>query len=167
MIKKLHFQEKKTRKYIHTRKRGQEMGVFLDTGFFVGLSHPKDEWHERSKENLLEMSTGKYGLIFTSPYVIAETATLILVRTKNNQEIIKKLYQYLYGTKRFVRILPWTAQIEKTTWKIFQEVNKKAKTSKSWLSFVDCSNIAFCRENNIETIATFDNHFDGFLQRLK
>jgi len=39
------------------------MGIFLDTGFFAGLCHPNDEFHQNSVNILNEMSMGKYGLI--------------------------------------------------------------------------------------------------------
>jgi len=142
------------------------MGIFLDTGFFMGLCHPADEFHTNSKKVLLEMSTGKFGLIYTSPFVITEAATLILVRTNNNQELLKKFHSNLYGPKRFVRVLPWTVQIEELTWNLFQEVNPKVKLRKNWLSFVDASNIVYCRHNQIQNIASYDSHFDAFLTRI-
>lgn len=142
------------------------MGIFLDTGFFMGLCHPADEFHANSKKLLLEMSKGNFGLIYTSPLVISETATLILVRTNNNQALLEKFHSYLYGPKKFIRIIPWTAHIEEFTWELFLDVNKKIKERRNWLSFVDVSNIAYCRQNQIQNIASYDNHFDAFLIRI-
>ena len=142
------------------------MGIFLDTSFFMGLYHPADEFHQNSKKLLLEMSKGKFGLIYTSPLIVAEAATLLMVRTNNNQALLEKFYSYLYGPKRFIRILPWTEKIEELTWKLFLEINEKTKERKNWLSFVDISNIVYCRQNQIQNIASYDIHFDAFLIRI-
>jgi len=142
------------------------MGIFLDTAFLMGLSHPDDKFHATSSRILHDMSSGKYGLIYTSPLVISETATLILIRSKNNLSLLKNFYSYLYGAESFIRILPWTPQIEQLTWSLFLDVNQKAKDRKYWLNFVDTSNIAYCRHNQIQNIASYDKHFDTFLIRI-
>ncbi len=142
------------------------MGIFLDTGFLVGLCHPNDDFHQNSVNILKEMSTGKFGLIYTSPYVISEAATLLLIRTYGNLKLIEEFYDLLYGTHQFTRILPWTSEIEKRTWELFKDINQKAKTEKDYISFVDASNIAYCRTYDIDHIASFDSHFDGFLIRI-
>ena len=142
------------------------MAIFLDSGFFTGLCHPGDEFSAASKRILLEMSEGKFRLIYTSPLVVSETATLLLVRTNNNQTLLKKFYYYLFGPKKFVRMLPWSPQIEELTWDLFLDINSKVKARKNWLSFVDVSNIAYCRHNQIQHIASYDKHFDSFLIRI-
>ncbi|MHA1798947.1 MAG: type II toxin-antitoxin system VapC family toxin [Candidatus Helarchaeota archaeon] len=142
------------------------IGVFLDSGFFLGICHPDDANHKRSNELLLLISTGKFGLIYSSPLVISEAATLLLIRTKNNQDLINDFFRLLYGDNQFVRILSWSKEIELKTWNFFKSVNKKAKSKREYMSFVDASNVVFCREYNIDNIITFDRHFDNFLIRL-
>ena len=71
-----------------------------------------------------------------------------------------------YGNKKFANILPWTRQLEELSWELFRDINKKAKSEKQYLSFVDCTNIAYCRSYEITHIASFDSHFDGFLIRV-
>jgi len=142
------------------------MGIFLDSGFFLGFCHPKDKYHEQSLSIFRKMSTGQFGLIYTSNAIIIEATTLLLVRTKINMEIIDEFYSLLYGLNKFVQILPWTAEIEEKSWKKFKTINKNAKSKKEIMSFVDISNIIFCKEFQIEFIGSYDHHFDGFLTRI-
>ena len=44
--------------------------------------------------------------------------------------------------------------------------SKKVDSKKKTVSFVDCSNIIFCRERNIEYILSFDSHFDSWISRI-
>ncbi|MHA1323944.1 MAG: type II toxin-antitoxin system VapC family toxin [Candidatus Helarchaeota archaeon] len=142
------------------------MGIFIDTGFFIGLAHPKDEFHQNCTRILEEMSSGKYGLIFTSSFVISEAATLLLIRTYGNLEILKEFHDLIYGQQQFAQIFSWTPEMERRTWDLFMTINKKAKEKKKLISFVDASNIVYCRTYDIPYIVSFDSHFDNFLTRI-
>ena len=66
------------------------MGIFLDSGFFIGLSHPDDSNHAKSVKILREISTGEYGLIYTSSFVIAGS-TLVLLIGFNQLNLLYKI----------------------------------------------------------------------------
>ena len=142
------------------------MGVFLDTGFFLGLLHRKDINHDSCKLKFKKISSGEFGLIFTSSYVKSETATIILLRTHNNPTTLKAFRELIYGKKKFIRIFESSKQINTLAWDIFMSHNRKAKNKKNYLSFVDATNIAICRENGISNILAVDGDFDGYLNRL-
>jgi len=142
------------------------MGVFLDTGFFLGIYHPKDSHHKESSNILKNLGTGQYGLIYSSPYIVSEGATLLLIRTKFNQNILNDFYSDLYGTTKFVSILPWSIEIEQKTWELFKKVNKSIRTKKEFMTFTDISSIIYCREYQIDKIVSYDTLFDRFLTRI-
>lgn len=142
------------------------MGIFLDTGFLMGICHPKDPFHENSKRLLREMSQGTHGLIYTSPYIIAEASTLLLVRTHNHSGRLGKFETLLFGPKKFIRILAWSPTIDVEVFKLFRELNAKATSDKQYLSFIDVSNIYLCRHYQIDKIVSYDSHFDAFLTRI-
>lgn len=48
----------------------------------------------------------------------------------------------------------------------FLTYNQKAKNKRDYLSFVDATNIAICRENGITNIIAVDGDFDSYLNRL-
>lgn len=143
------------------------MGIFLDTGFFLGLCHPKDEHHQNSVQLLRILSSGQYGLIYTSPYVISEAATLLLVRTQNNQPLLTRFYQLLYGPKPLCRILSLTPDLDRQTWNLFLKFNKDAKKKEDYCSYVDASNIVLCKNYNVDNIVSFNGHFDSLLTRIQ
>src|SRR5271157_2388559 len=142
------------------------MAIFLDTGFFTGFYHPKDSHHLESVQIFRALSQGEYGLIYTSPYIISETATLLLIRTNHNQNLLADFFSDLYGTTKFVSILPWSSEIEQKTRAFFRKHNKSVKTKEKLMSFTDASNVIYCRDYQIEEIATYDSHFDGILTRV-
>lgn len=106
-------------------------------------------------------------MIFTSTFVIAETATLILVRTSNNNKIIDKFHEMFSGSTRFVRLLDVNVAILEDIWTLFIKHNKKATTKKEYISFVDASTVVLCRRHEIDKIASFDGDFDAYLQRIE
>ncbi len=140
------------------------MAIFLDTGFFLGLVDPNDEFYDRSADLLKLLKSGKYGQIFTSTYVIAETCTLVSIRTKNNPIALKEINDLLKGDKQIASVLRPNDQLESDTMNLFIKINERSK--KRPVSFVDCSNIVFCKNRGIDNILTYDKHFDGWLTRL-
>ncbi len=142
------------------------LGIFLDSSYILGLCHPLDPNHKASVRLFRAMAGGIHGLIFTSTFVIAETATLVLVRTSNNNRILDKFHEMFSGSTRVVRMLEVNVAIQEEIWALFKNHNKKAKTKKEYLSFVDASNVVLCRRNEIDKIASFDGDFDAYLQRV-
>ena len=142
------------------------MGIFLDSGFFIGLSHPDDPNHGNSLRILRKISTGEYGLIYTSSFVIAESTLVLLIRTNINTAIVEKLRKNLYGPQKFVEILPWNPFLERKCWDLFLNHNRKAKNKKEILSFVDASSIILCQDLLIREIVAYDCDFDPYLQRI-
>lgn len=143
------------------------MSIFLDTGFFTALCHPKDEHHERSIAIMRKLATGNYGLIYTSSFVISETATLLLIRTENNHQLLEEFFQLMFGSKQFCKILHSTPEIDKQIYQQFQKFNQNLRKKSHFKSFVDVSNIVFCQNNKIENIVAFDSHFEGHLTLIE
>ncbi|MHA1744696.1 MAG: type II toxin-antitoxin system VapC family toxin [Promethearchaeota archaeon] len=140
------------------------MAIFIDTGFFLGLVDPTDSYYNRSEELLKILQTGKYGQIFTSTYIIAETMTLVAVRTKKNGDVMHEISEFFTGNKQIARILRPDDQIENDTVALFLKTNQDPQAK--LVSFVDCSNVIFCRKRSIEHILAYDRHFDAWLSRI-
>ncbi len=141
------------------------MAIFLDTGFYLGLIHSKDRNFNRAQELLIEIQTGKFGQIYSSMMIMAETATIVAVRTQKNPESLKKTRDLFIGDLQIATLLPLTETTEKKTWDIFIKANStKESSKKKILSFVDCSNIFLCKEHGIKNILAFDGDFKGWLE---
>lgn len=153
------------------------MAIFLDSGFFMGLIHKKDKNYQRANEILLEMKDGLYGQVYTSNFIMSESATLVAVRTNQNPLALEKIKEYFIGDLQIGKKLLSDSNIEKLSWDLFIKLNshltkknkkKKGESEKKrkMFSFVDCSNIIFCQERNIANIAAFDGHFKGFVNLI-
>jgi len=71
------------------------IGVFLDTGFYLGLCHPNDTYGKESERILKLLSKGEHGLLYSSNLIISEATTLIAVRTHNNINVLEHLEHLL------------------------------------------------------------------------
>ncbi|NMC05570.1 MAG: type II toxin-antitoxin system VapC family toxin [Candidatus Lokiarchaeota archaeon] len=138
----------------------------MDSSFFLAFCHPADEHHEAAFQQFDNIINGTFGLVYTSMYVVAETATIFLVRTNNNMMLIDDFSSLLYGPDKICIVLPWNEELDAKAWDLFRSANKKAKSKKEWLSFIDCTIIRYCQERQIVTIASFDGHFEPFLERF-
>ena len=142
------------------------MAVIVDTNFFLSLVHPKDPNANKAQKILTDLSDGSFGLLYTSNYVVAESCTLVAVRTRNNLQTLNHLANLFWGNKK-IAIEIWSNQeIDTKTWKQFIKINQDKKDKSGILSFVDVNLIVLTQEHNIDTIMSFDKYFDGFLNRL-
>jgi predicted nucleic acid-binding protein len=142
------------------------LAIFLDTGFYLGLIHPKDDNAMRAGEILNELSQGIHGLLYTSNLIIAETTTLTASRTLANPHVLKGLERMIWGENRLAEVLIVTPEIETKAWTLFQKVNMKIKTKKKLMSFVDVTSVILAQLHQIDMIVSFDSHFDQFLTRM-
>jgi len=142
------------------------MGVFLDTSFYLSLVHPKDVNAKRGGEILKVLSTGKYGLVYTTNYIMVESATLVVARTLGNSTILADLESILFGEDKIAEFITIAPEIETETWNLFKKINVNVKDRKKIMSFVDISSIVICQQNQLDYIISFDEHFDSFLTRI-
>lgn len=142
------------------------MAIFLDTGFYLGLCHPKDKFAKESKRIFRKLSEGSHGLLYTSTLIISEITTLVALRTNGHPKALNLLEEYLWGPNKIATELFIDTELESNIWNLFKKVNINTKNKKKFLSFVDVSSIILCRQHQIDTIVSFDSHFDGFLTRI-
>ncbi len=142
------------------------IGVFLDTGFFVGICHKKDKNYEKSKKILNKLTKGELGLLYTSSFIISEATTLTAIRSRNNIKILNHLGTLIWGKEKLATILIFDSELERQTWDLFKKVNTIDLKDKRTMSFVDISSVILSRHHQIDKIVSFDPHFDRFLQRI-
>ena len=143
------------------------MGVFLDTGFYLGLCHPKDQ-HARESEKMLKLlSTGEHGLLYSSNLIISEVTTLAAVRSNNNINVLNHLGNLIWGKQKIATVLHFESYLEFETWELFKKINTIDLKDSRPMSFVDVSSIVLCQHHQIDKIVSFDPHFDRFLEKIK
>ena len=143
----------------------KKMGIFLDTGFYMALINKSDKNHEKSKEILQKIKSGIYGQVYSSLFIMSETGTLAAIRTQRNSAIIKELKRLFIGELKIATPLEISASILEKTWNLYIKklISEKNKGKRSFLSFIDSSNIILCQEHQIENIVAFDGDFEGWL----
>ena len=141
------------------------MGLFLDSGFYLALINPQDRFYDRAGLLMNQIKSGKFGRIYTSVFVMSETATLVGVRTHNNPKILKGLYSLFIGENKIAVYYRSSKIIEEKAWHLYLKINMNPQ--KKTVSFVDCTNIIFCQKYQLENILSFDSHFDGWINRIK
>jgi len=142
------------------------MGVFLDTGFYLGLCHPKDKYAKDSEKILKLLSKGEHGLLYSSNLIISEVTTLTALRTHSNINVLEHLERLLWGKERIASILHFDSTLEHETWALFKKINTTNLKISKTMSFVDISSIILCKNHHIDKIVSFDTLFDGFLDRI-
>lgn len=122
--------------------------VFVDTGVWFAILVAKDPNHQRTIEwfNRLEEQ------VITSDYVVDETLTLLLMRGERNKAIeFGKLV--IVGSSAIVHKI--TEDQFNRSWILFQ------KLSVAGLSFTDCTSHIVASDLNVQSIASFDHHFQS------
>lgn len=133
----------------------KELKVFVDSDVFVALLKEKDNTHEKAKKLLLKLLSEETVFV-TSNYVISESITVISQKIDHKTAI--KYVDEIYSSKSPYRVMRVSGDIEELAIEIF-----KKQTSKN-TSFVDCVNMAFMRQNNVDAIFSFDQIYrkNGF-----
>ena len=124
------------------------ISVLIDSNVFIAYYNARDENHEKAKNIISDIISGKYGKSFSSDYIFDESTTVCLMRTKS-LEATKKLGEYLFNSE--ITLLRVTEIIFANAWKIFCGSGK--------MSFTDCTNVSFLKTYGISHLATFDKEF--------
>jgi len=127
------------------------MSVFLDSSAIVAYYNSRDQHHERAIEILNEVFNDKYGLIYTSDYILDESVTVAWMRTKSKDIAISLGERLLFSE---INLIIVTREIVDKTWELYRKEENP--------SFTDCSTAALMRENGIGGIITFDKGFNKF-----
>ncbi len=130
------------------------LSIFVDSDAFVALAVEKDSSHRKALKILSGLSQ-RYVIFTTSNYVFSETVTVISQKAGHDEAIsfIRKIQS---GDGYTIK---WIDQvIEFLAIEIFSK-----QTSKN-VSFVDCTNMAIVKHDNLDAIFSFDEIYkkNGF-----
>lgn len=136
------------------------MIIILDTNFLFALKSRKDQYHQRAYELLTEIQkeNTKY---FTNYFILNETFTLAINRSRGNLSFLEQYINLFFGKDNFFQVIQNTPQ----EFVNIIEICKKYVTPKRLLSFVDASLIYLYQKINADNLISFDSHFDNILTR--
>lgn len=121
------------------------MTVFVDTGYFLALMMPQDQWHRAAVKLAAEPAA-----LVTSSQVIGETISLLQIRGYFSLAL-----EFLGNATADpdLRIVCPDASLQALAWDEFR------KSGGFGASAVDCLSFAIMRKSHITRAYTFDRHF--------
>lgn len=138
------------------------MTVIVDTAILYA-DHDRDAGrHEEASHILEDVYDGKYGAPYVSDYIYDEAVTLTLKRGASF-EAAKHLGQKIRGAGPYPRVyelLRVTAAVFNNAVDVFEQYNDHG------LSFTDATTVALVKRHNIDHVLSFDDDFDGVVNRL-
>jgi len=137
------------------------MSVFVDTGVFYAAEDTSATRHETAVDALTTVVEGEYGQPFTSDYVLDEAVTLALQRT-GRYESARDLGAKILGEGEFPDPyeLLVAGEHRDECWSTFCRYDDHD------LSYTDASSVALVETRSIDWLLSFDNDFDGLVDRL-
>ena len=129
--------------------------VFVDTGPWIALSDPRDQWHSLAVRTMERVRQERYSLV-TSNLVLIETYSGLVGRIQ--RKAIVRLRSTVLGSAS-IQVERIDEATEDFAWRLFMRYDDKT------VSFVDCTSFAVMGQLAITTAFTFDRHFRqvGFL----
>ena len=135
----------------------REVGVFVDTGVFVGAANKRDDNHAKARSLLESALKGEHGVIFTSDYVVDETVTTALTRT-HNRSIAINAGRSIIESPRIEKLYTGPDELM-DGWRRFQALKRP-------MSFTDCVTLSHMERRGVKKLMSFDSEFDGLVSRL-
>ena len=138
------------------------MTVLVDAGVFCAQADRAANRHEVAIDALQTIFKGEYGQPYTSDYVFDEVVTLTLARTENHEKAVR-IGQRIRGEGGF----PSLIRLQYVTPPIFDDaVEVFERYDDQQLSFTDETTVALLRHHDIDSVLSFDDDFDGIIDRL-
>ena len=138
------------------------MSLFIDTGVFYAQQDEHAPRHESAQEAIRAVSDGSHGRLYTSEYVYDEVVTLVRRRTGRFEDA-KTVGDRICGVDSFPRtfdLLFVTETVFDRARQVFERYDDQQ------LSFTDASTIALVERFDIDAVLSFDDDFDGIVQRI-
>jgi predicted nucleic acid-binding protein len=140
------------------------MSVLVDTGVFYAAFDSDAPRHETATDALRAVLTdASYGQVVTTDYVYDETVTLTAARTDSTQRAIdvgKRLRSSDGDWGDAIRLRFVTNAVFDDAVQLFEEYDDHE------LSFTDATTVALCDRYGIDAVLSFDDDFDGLVDRL-
>ncbi|MFW5917262.1 MAG: type II toxin-antitoxin system VapC family toxin [Halorubrum sp.] len=138
------------------------MTVFLDTGVLYA-DHDRDaSRHDAASTALDAVYDGEFGQPYVSDYIYDEAVTLTLKRGGAFTPA-RQLGEKIRGCDPY----PETYELLRVSGAIFDDaVSLFEKYDDQALSFTDATTAALCRRHDIDALLSFDDDFDGVIERI-
>lgn len=138
------------------------MSVFVDTGVFYAHHDVDASRHDVGADALTTvLQSPSYGHVMTSDYIYDEVVTLTHKRTGNISDGLT------VGRRIRGNGYPDAIELLHASPRLFERaVDVYESYEDHELSFTDAMTVAMVREHDIDSVLSFDDDFDGVVDRL-
>jgi predicted nucleic acid-binding protein len=139
------------------------MTVLVDTGVLYADHDTDATRHETASDALDAVYDGSLGQPYVSDYIYDEAVTLTLTRA-GSFPAAERLGRRLRGVDPYPRayeLLRVSAAVFDDAVAVFERYDDQD------LSFTDATSVALCRRHDIDGILSFDDDFDGLVDRFE
>lgn len=139
------------------------MSVFVETGVFFAHHDRDAERHDQAVAAFDALLEGTLGQPYTSDYVLDETVTLTQVRT-GSFDAADTVVSRILGEEPFpdvfeiIHVEPDDVNVSLDTFRRYDDHD---------LSFTGSTTIHLCESRGIDAVLSFDDDFDGLVERVK
>jgi predicted nucleic acid-binding protein len=138
------------------------MSVFVDTGVFYAHHDEDAPRHGTARAVFDELLGGEYGRLVTNDYVLDEAVTLTRQRT-GSFTASKTIADRILGRGEF----PSVVECEQVSERVVSHgLAVYEQYDDHDLSFTDAVVVATCESAGIDRVCSFDDDFDGIVDRL-
>lgn len=139
------------------------MTVLVDTGILYADHDTDAARHDAASDALDVIYDGEFGLPYVSDYIYDEAITLTVKRS-GSHAAAKRLGHRLRGVGSF----PQTYEMLRVSAAVFADsVDIFERYDDQRLSFTDATTIALTKRNDVDCVLSFDDDFDGLVERLE
>jgi hypothetical protein len=139
------------------------MSIFVDTGVFYAHHDTDAARHEAAVDGLERLFDGELGVAYTSDYVVDETITLTR-RRMGTFEDASTIADRLLGTGDSTPVVD-CLYVDADDLSAGLDVFRRYHDHE--LSFTDAVTIALCERRDIDAVLSFDDDFDGLVERIE
>ena len=138
------------------------MTVLIDTGVLYADHDLDAARHEAAERALTAVFDGEYGQPYLTDYIFDEAVTVTLARTGSHEAAVS-LGRRLRGVGEY----PPVYELLRVDHATFDDALDIFETyDDQGLSFTDATSVAVCQRAGLERILSFDDDFDGLIERF-
>lgn len=138
------------------------MSVLVDTGVLYAHHDEGSSRHDSAVAAMNAINRGEYGQPYVSDYIYDETVSLTRARAEDF-EPARRVGRRIRGAGEFTspfRMLHVTAERFDAAVAAFERYDDQP------LSFTDAASVALCEREGIDRICSYDDDFDGIVDRF-
>lgn len=139
------------------------MSILLDTGVFCAFLNKDDDHTDEAEAIIAACMDGVHGAVLTTSDIVDESFTLLLARGSPASHVqdLCDLIGWTSDEVPLASVLEVDHSTQYAAWPLFERHDED-----KGLSFTDCTTLHTMHRRGIDALASFDEGFDGLVERV-